>query len=60
MIQRVHAALLGTAAVLLYGSNTLQNIDIRFFYFEVGTPVLSAKEKADPMKYYHTCDHDIV
>jgi hypothetical protein len=29
-------------------------------YFEVGTRVLSAEEKADPMKYYHTCDRDIV
>ncbi len=26
-------------------------------YFEVGTRALSAKEKADPMKYYHTCDN---
>ena len=29
-------------------------------YFEVGTRVLSAEEKADPMKYYHTCDRDLV
>jgi hypothetical protein len=29
-------------------------------YFEVGTRVLSAEEKADPMKFYHTCDRDIV
>ena len=29
-------------------------------YFEVGTRVLSAKEKADPMKQYHTCDGNIV
>jgi hypothetical protein len=28
-------------------------------YFEVGTRVLSAEEKADSMKYYHTCDRDI-
>jgi hypothetical protein len=27
---------------------------------EVGTRVLSAEEKADPMKFYHTCDRDIV
>ncbi len=29
-------------------------------YFEVGTRVLSAEEKADPMKNYNTCDRDIV
>ena len=29
-------------------------------YFEVGTRVLSAEEKADPMKYYHKCDRDLV
>jgi hypothetical protein len=29
-------------------------------YFEVGTCVLSANGKADPMKYYHTRDRDIV
>ncbi len=29
-------------------------------YFEVGICVLSAEEKADPMKFYHTCDRDIV
>ncbi len=29
-------------------------------YFEVGTCILSANEKADPMKYYHTHDRDIV
>ena len=29
-------------------------------YFEAGTRVLSAEEKADPTKYYHTCDRDIV
>jgi hypothetical protein len=29
-------------------------------YFEVGTRVLSVEEKADPMKFYHTCDRDIV
>jgi hypothetical protein len=27
---------------------------------EVGTRVLSAEEKGDPMKYYHTCNQDIV
>ena len=29
-------------------------------YFEVGTRVLSAEERADPMKFFHTCDRDIV
>ncbi len=29
-------------------------------YFEVGTRVLSTEEKADPMKFYHTCDRDLV
>lgn len=29
-------------------------------YFKVGTRVLSAEEKADPMKYYHKCDRDLV
>jgi len=28
-------------------------------YFEVGTRILSAEEKADPMKFFHTCDRDI-
>ena len=29
-------------------------------YFEAGTRVLSAEEKANPTKYYHTCDRDVV
>jgi hypothetical protein len=29
-------------------------------YFEVGTRILSAEEKADPMMFYHTCDCDII
>jgi hypothetical protein len=29
-------------------------------YFEAGTRILSAEEKADPMKFFHTCDRDIV
>ena len=29
-------------------------------YFEVGTRLLSAEEKADPMKFFHTCDRDII
>ena len=29
-------------------------------YFETGTHILSAEEKADPMKFFHICDHDIV
>ena len=29
-------------------------------YFEAGTCTLSAEEKADPMKFFHTCDRDIV
>ena len=29
-------------------------------YFEVGTRILSAEEKADPMKFFHTCDRDII
>ena len=29
-------------------------------YFEVGTRVLSREERDDPMKFYHTCDRDIV
>jgi hypothetical protein len=29
-------------------------------YFEASTRVLSVEEKADPMKFYHTCDRDIV
>lgn len=29
-------------------------------YFEVDACVLSAEEKADPMKYYHKCDRDLV
>ena len=29
-------------------------------YFEVGTPVLSTEEKADPIKFFHTCDRDII
>ena len=29
-------------------------------YFEVGTQVLSREERGDPMKFYHTCDRDIV
>ena len=29
-------------------------------YFEIGTRVLSEEERNDPMKFYHTCDRDIV
>jgi hypothetical protein len=29
-------------------------------YFEVGTRVLTEEEKADPMKFFHTCDRDII
>ena len=29
-------------------------------YFEVGTRILSAEEKTDPMKFFHTCDRDII
>jgi hypothetical protein len=29
-------------------------------YFEVGTRILSAEEKTDPMKFFHTCDRDTV
>ena len=29
-------------------------------YFEVGTRVLSPEERCDPMKFFHTCDRDIV
>jgi hypothetical protein len=29
-------------------------------YFEVGTHILSAEEKADPMMFYHTCDHNVI
>ena len=29
-------------------------------YYEVGTRILSAEEKADPMKFFHTCDRDII
>ena len=29
-------------------------------YFEVGTRVLSEEERNDPMKFYHTCDRDII
>ena len=29
-------------------------------YFEVGTRILSTEERNDPMKFYHTCDRDLV
>ena len=29
-------------------------------YFKVGTHVLSEEERNDPMKFYHTCDRDII
>ena len=29
-------------------------------YFEVGTRILSTEERQDPMKFYHTCDRDLV
>ena len=29
-------------------------------YFEAGTRVLSQEERSDPMKFYHTCDRDII
>jgi hypothetical protein len=28
-------------------------------YFEAGTHILSAEEKADPMKFFHKCDREI-
>ena len=30
------------------------------YFVEAGTHILSAEEKADPMKFFHICDHDIV
>lgn len=57
-MRRLHHA----AAVILRNWNFGRRPSIRAEYFDVGTCVLPEvdKDKADPMKLYHTCDQDIV